>query len=434
MSQSSSESLIAHITAKQDDLAALQDACNAAAEHERGAVVAALETICRSGKGNVAVRSAQFNYLIHHKELLERQRANPSPYNGVSLDDTRFQAVRPEIAQWQSLTKEWLALKPDSYSGLYMRALSLLADHPAQAVEPLFAKLRAFKRADLPSITHFDGAFHRSLEALAEDAVAFMPECSSVRDAGAHERFMFSACDYAYFEKYGMQMMASLRRHDANGGFHLHLFDTTDAEAKAVAARLCDMGLEGVSLSREWTGLRTETGTRGTASEAARAYYHVARFYRFWQFLRARPGVAGWQLDADSLFNGGIDGLFERLDSHDMSIWLLPGRAEPHNKFAAGLLGIAPTAPGRRYLQRVAGYVADCVKANVIPWGTDQTILYAVYVGMADEAIAPSLGPVTASIFDGQCNEGAAIWPGKCDIQSPNYSNFKQLLLSLRAA
>ncbi len=434
MSQSSSESLIANIVAKQHDLDALRDACRTHSELRRAEVVAALEEICRNSRDNVAVRSAQLNYLVHHKEMLSRLRSNPSPYNGASLEDCGFHAAQSDIAHWQSLTKEWLELKPDSYSGLYMRALSLIADGPARSVEPLFSRLRAFKKADLPSVTNFDGTFHRTLEHLAEDSVAVLPACLPVRETPSGERCIFSACDYAYFKAYGVRMMASARRYAKNSGFHLHLFDTTEAEARGVASRLDEMGLDHVSLSREWTGLRSEGAASAAASEAARGYYHIARFFRFWRFLRERPGLAAWLLDADSLFHGESDILFDHLCEHDVSFWLLPGRAEPHNRVAAGLVGIAPTGRGRRYLQRVAGYVADCIKTNVIPWGTDQTILYAVYVGMADDGIAPSLGPVPAAVFDGHCNERAAIWPGKCDVQSPDYPNFERFLLSLKAA
>ncbi len=432
MSQSSPESLIAQIAATQDDLAALQSMCIANAETRRDAVVAALEEICRSGKGNVAIRAAQLNFLVHHKEIYARQQANPSPYNAVSLDDWRFHAVQPEIAQWQGLTAQWLALKPDSYSGVYTRALSLIANQPAQSVEPLFAKLRAHMRADLPSITNFDARFHHGLEQAAEETRTAMPEFVAVRPRRGGERFVFSACDYTYFETYGLRMMASFRGQEANCGFHLHLFDTTDDEAQSVVARLIDMGLDNVSLSREWSGMRSNNTSPQPASEAARGYYHVARFFRFWQILRAEPETRAWLLDADSLFHGDLAVLFNRAHGQDISVWLVPGRVEPSNKIAAGLVGIAPTVRGRRFLQRVAGYAAACIKANVIPWGTDQTILYAVYVGMADDA--PTIDPVNAAICDGHCTERAAIWPGKCDVKSPNYPNFAKFLQALKAA
>src|SRR5262249_48620487 len=128
------------------------------------------------------------------------------------------------------------------------------------------------------------------------------------------------------------------------------------------------------------------------------------------------------------------DGLFRLLAGCDAGLWLMPGRTDAHSQIGAGMVGIAPTPDGRSYLRRVAGYLAEYARVRSIPWGTDQTALYAVYAERASRGAAPRVAPVPAHIYDGEFGDGTMLWPAKCEKRDPSYPRLQDLLRTLHAA
>jgi len=126
-------------------------------------------------------------------------------------------------------------------------------------------------------------------------------------------------------------------------------------------------------------------------------------------------------------------------EESDVGLWLMPGRTDAHSQIGAGMVGIAPTPGGSTYLQRVGlqrvgGYLAEYARVRAIPWGTDQTALYAVYAERASRGLAPRVAPVPARIYDGEFGDDTVLWPAKCAKQDPSYPRLQDLLRSLRAA
>jgi hypothetical protein len=309
---------------------------------------------------------------------------------------------------------------------MQMVAQALISSRAAMEAEPIFAKLRALGRNDVAAVTYLDLDFHEALDGISlSDMQAALPAVIPVGTAaGDVNRVVLSACDLHYAEQYVGALIGSFRHHSEPGTlFHLHLFDSTEEEAAAFLRRVEKLGLSQFSLSREWTGLR-EAGSRAPASHAARGYYHAIRFIRFQEFLERHPTAPALFLDADMLFHRSPSGFFEFLQSHEMTCPMGAGRLEIHNQLTACAIGLAATARARKYLHRLSAYLFLCWRQGRLPWGTDQTALYAVYLALAAGGEPLDLVDLPERIFDNHFNDAAVLWCGKCSPEHAAYGKY----------
>jgi len=420
-----------HIVAAAGDLAAVQAYCGSRASEDLSEVVATLREICLDGNVHPATRAILYGDLVRYKETLERRRRGLSATNATSIEDWRFRFVTDELRAWQKLARMWFEQKPTSIGAQFLMAQSLLSAGSIDAAETCFERLRA-ANCDVPwiMVTRFDDAFHEGLEDRAVGFVKEAREVARLKDAPGASKYLFTGCDIGYLRRYGAALIASCARHRARGiGFHLHLFDATDEEAADVNAQLEKAGLDFVSIATEWSGLRDPA--QAATTPEMRAYYHAVRFFRYWQFAEAHPEASCWFLDCDLLFNQSPQLLFDHLAGKEMALWLLPCRSDAHLLVNACMFGISPSTRARRYLRRTAGYIAEYVSTGLVPWGLDQTAMFAVLKVLLSRDDAPTLALIPPELSDGGYGENTVVWQGKCFATNSELGRYQDLLASL---
>jgi hypothetical protein len=105
-----------------------------------------------------------------------------------------------------------------------------------------------------------------------------------------------------------------------------------------------------------------------------------------------------WLHDIDIRFVGSIAPLFKLLEGHDVSLRFNAARVEIRNKIMAGMIGIAPSAPGRNLLRRFANYMAACWHKRQLPWGADQVALYAILNHLRGMGSLPNIVPIPETV------------------------------------
>jgi hypothetical protein len=391
------------------DTQLLHKYCFLTARHSLGEVVETLEEICMRSDQPLANRIQQLGHLVFFKERLERLKRKLPMTNASDADDLHFRFTGPEIEQWQAVCRQWLDMKPASHGGLTMMALALLAQGRTTEAEVFLARARA-QRPDIHTAATFNSDFHAGLEDKARAALGNgLPPVRAIVAAGesTDTNVIFMACDGAYFETYGWILARSFAANTRNAVLALHIFDVTDVEAEVMRRDLSAIRGLAFAMSIEWTGLKGTAGARG--------YYHAVRFIRLSHFLDSNPWALVWLVDADSLFVNALEPLFQLLQGYDVGLWMAPGRMEPHSKITACLVGVAPTAAGRGYIRRVAGYIAEYMKSNQLFWGIDQAALYAVYMYLLDQGMPLATATVPPHIQDGTCRSDAIFWGAKSD-------------------
>jgi hypothetical protein len=408
------------VLAKPHDVGLLREYAYRCGSISMNHVVETMETVSNLPNQPLPARMHQLELLVYCKErLLRRQRGLP-PGNALGWDDLQFNFARAEAMRWAQAARDWCALKPTSQPGWLQLAAATLATGGPDAAEPHFARLREMGVQTNITAAHFSASFHAPLvEAAADALTTIMPAVQWLKAPPADlDRVIFVAADHGYFESYGLALLSSFRKHAGDCRLVLHIFDAEATQLEMLSQQLageaCVAALSAESTSR----------VKAAMPDPPRVYYHAARFLRFMQLMDRLPSASGWCLDADLLFNGPAEELFETLAGFDVALWLAPARAEAHNKIGAGLVGIAPTASGRAYLRRVAGYIAVFLREGKLLWGIDQIALYAVLARLVGDGQAPAISPVPQSLYDGSFGDHTVLWPGKCDSADPAFAKF----------
>jgi tetratricopeptide (TPR) repeat protein len=362
--------------------------------------------------------------VIAWKEaLLRESHGYPSGF-ARAPSELGYRFMEAEVKRWEALARLWLEKAPEGHAPLQMVTQSLIAQRKTKEAEPYFAKLRVVVPNECAGAAFLDAAFHANLAAMPLDAIRCGLPAVHGTNVPNVERVVFAACDYRYAKEYAAGLLVSFaQKRDAGTLFVLHIFDMTDDEALRFSAALSLLGDPFVVISREWTGLRLAGDV--PASPEARAYYHAIRFIRLREILDAYPGRPVWGIDADVLFNQAPRLLFDALAGHEVLCLMTPGRPEIQNQFAAGAVGIAPTAAAHAYMHNVAAYIFTCWQENRMPWGLDQTALYCVYVDMAARQAAPDIGGVTHAILSNRFADDAVLWSGKCSPDDPQIAKYR---------
>jgi tetratricopeptide (TPR) repeat protein len=410
------------------DLNLLQALCYALAFVDNDAAVAHVERFLATPDLGIADRVMALRLLVTWKE--RQLRAVQGEHHGPMPKTLGFELATDELATWLHMAQEWLRQEPDSYNAMQMVAQALVSSRTAMEAEPIFAKLRCLGKNDVAAVTYLDFGFHEALDDISLLAMqtALPPVVAVGGTAGEWDRAVLSACDLHYAETYASPLIGSFVQQGKPGTlFHLHLFDATDEEAAAFLHRVAMPGPSQFTMSREWTGLRA-AGSRAPASQAARGYYHAIRYVRFREFLDRHPATPGLIVDADMIFNRPPEGFFDFLGPHDIVCPVGTGRLEIHNQLTACAVGFGTTARARKYLHRVAAYLFLCWQQGRLPWGVDQTALYAVYMAMAAGGAVLDLVDLPARIFDVGFSDESVLWAGKC---SPEHREYEKYLAAI---
>jgi hypothetical protein len=382
------------------DQGLLYACCAAAGDHAEAEMIALLEQRLAILPAGSEIRLHDLHLLARLREKRGRAGAGLHPTNADTYDDLFFKFARKELAALANEATAFLQHNRTSFAAAVLLAEAYTAVGAFAQAERVFTQLRRASGGNVASVTNFDSAFHAGLPEEAYRSAARLPPVLVSRDLDpdAH-RIVFTAADYAYFEKYGWGFVESFAKHNGpDVWLALHVFDMTAEERTGMNQRLQGFPNLRWSLSTEWTGLRGSEGPR------AKEYYHAVRYIRFWQGLTSRQ-TSAWIIDTDTIFGGGVAGLFEHLHGKDLALYLAPGRFEPRNKIMALSTGASNTQAARDYLRNVAGYIGHYQQEGRLFWGIDQIALFAV---LAMTGPAP---PLVAGVPDWIC--GPVIRPGQ---------------------
>jgi hypothetical protein len=204
------------------------------------------------------------------------------------------------------------------------------------------------------------------------------------RFTGAHALFL--SCDYGYFELYGKALVRSIAANYERAQVRIHLMDAGPQQTEGISAFLRDLPLA-IVFSGE------KTAYLGHFDWNAKLYYHAVRFIRLFQAISADARTY-WLFDVDALVRRDLSETLGQIADCDVALQARAHILMPWHKFTAGLVGIAPSPVGLRYLKLVAATIAALKQQDRLRWGIDQFVLYAAFVYLAGHGTGPKLRPL----------------------------------------
>lgn len=347
---------------------------------------------------------------LHMRSLLRekqgRASAGLSVTNTNALDDLQIKFARDDLAMIVQEAAAILQRDGREFAAAVLLAESLVGLGAIDEAEAIYAQIRQSRNEHITSVTSFDPAFHAGLPDIAHQAAARLPPILVSREIPAGAEVVFTAADYAYFQKFGWDFVTSFARHGhPDVCLALHIYDMTPEEKFSLTAALDAVPNLRWGLTSEWTGLK------GGEVSRARGYYHAVRFIRLWQFLEHHRAPA-WMIDMDTVFNGDVKRLFAALSGFDLALFLTPGRFEVRNKVMASCTGIANTGAAREYIRNVGGYVGAYQKEDRLLWGIDQIAMFAILMMYGPRPSLRITG-VPEGIADGHRRPDGLLWPAK---------------------
>ena len=214
--------------------------------------------------------------------------------------------------------------------------------------------------------TFFDG-----LPSIAESLGRFAPLEWVERQEPTGDYLICLPCDGVYWQRFGADVVRSIRKTCTGAHLHVHLVDPTDGDI-AHAKALGDPALP--------IDISTAAGPGRDCADRqfAKTYYACIRFVRLYQLLEEtrRPIM---QIDVDSVVHGDFHELFRGLQGRDAGILNVVGRRGPFRDFHAAYIAVNPTPRTRAYLSLVARYVTQFIHGGALIWMVDQSALYSAY-------------------------------------------------------
>ncbi len=404
-----------------DDIDLVRRQCYCEAIYDRAKAIGVLRTFAQRHRAAPHLACLALYVMLPYQEKALREERGLTP-DGRDPGELHFVLSQADFQAWKDATAQWLAAAPESLDALQMTAMVRIAEGRARDAEPYLERLRA-QRLSLAACAQFGEAFLADAAAASRRLGENLPAMEMLVERAPQGPWVFMACDAIYFEKFGRAFARSFARHTPRTHLHLHIFDLAAEERDPFRARLA-RAMEGArySVSTETTGL-------GGTKDAA-CYYHAVRFIRLAILADAWPHPL-CAFDADMIFNRSPDLLFDWFMDADVGVALLTGRVEPSNQICANVLGIAPTQAGRDYLRLTAGYLALARTRGMLPWGMDQTAMFAVLEDMRLRGAAPRVTGVPPKVYEGAYAPEAIAWVGKSAPDDPNYAAFEARRKSL---
>lgn len=208
---------------------------------------------------------------------------------------------------------------------------------------------------------------------------------------------LFVACDHAYFTRYAIALVLSIRQASPTAQVHLHLFGPPAGLGDQIARLKTAIAPMQIEISHESVDF-DKHGGKGT-------YCQSMRFARLHQWMEIRQGTVA-MLDADSLVR---DDLVPQLASVRDAAFILEKGEPPWHRHPAGLTVFRPTPSGRLLLKRLAALMTANASAGNMPYGLDQLALY-VLAHEANASADIAIDMLDGSYCDTQFNLTSRVW------------------------
>lgn len=328
-------------------------------------------------------RSEILRYLTEKQAAKNRSAARLAPEPTSWADLVRWADPDGMAAFASSLERELSGPGPRAQA-LGERAMAAVAQADWSGAERWFAQARQQPTYSMADVTTFDPDFFARLERASDEDIwsPFPPTCEVVGRSIWPAAMIYVSCDPKYFELFMPRFLESLVEAGSEAGVHVHLLDGTEHDWSRLAQSLRRHERVSASMTAEGGARRNFLGS------AARYYYHAARYVRFYQYIRRNMRPA-WLMDVDLVAETDPTPMFELLESHDFAATSRAGVLEPWGRIQAGLVGVAPTIGGLRYLRLVAAYISNWYRKGNLQWGIDQLALFAAYAYLAQRGHAP---------------------------------------------
>lgn len=350
-------------------------AAAASAQETMRAAVSTLE--------NAGQRSEILRYLTEKQAAKNRKAARLGVEPADWTDLARWADPDGMAALASALESELSGPSPRPQA-ISERAMAAVAQMDWSGAERWFAQTRQQPTYSVADVATFDPEFFARLERMTDEDISspFPPTYEVVARTTWPATMAYVSCDPKYFELFMPRFLESLVDAGAEAGVHVHLLDGSQEDWNRLANSLRSFEQVSVSMTAEGGERRNFLG------QAARYYYHAARYVRFYQHLRRNLRPA-WMMDVDLVAESDPTPMFELLESHDFAGSSRAAVLEPWGKFQAGLVGIAPTIGGLRYLRLVAAYISHWFQKGNLQWGIDQLALFAAYFYLEQRGVAP---------------------------------------------
>lgn len=214
------------------------------------------------------------------------------------------------------------------------------------------------------------------------------------------------ACDHAYFAQFGKALALSLNQNAPGMRVHLHIFDPVPEIETEIEQLRTQLG--NTSLTATWEG------TRG----AGPAYFASIRFVRLFQLYDSSASDV-LSLDADSLVLRDLGAVSKIAGDADLAAWTRLEVPELQNKIWASAMLVRQSEGGRRFLSRLAAYLAVSALEGKLAWWLDQCAIYITWKMLEFMGQPVSLASLPDSMQDKTFDPASVIWTasgnGKAD-------------------
>ncbi|MBL8645136.1 MAG: FkbM family methyltransferase [Rhodospirillaceae bacterium] len=356
---------------------------------------------------------ADTHYHIHRViimavEMRARRARGLDEYCASDFDDMLFKYAQAEVAEWKAACNKLFKAMPTNSFAAEVCLTASLADGKLEDYTAI-EKVIDPKQVLASAITA--PQFYRTIDTrpFAETLARFPKSQLLAQTHDNIPRAIFVGCDKVYFDRYMYAFLGSALAVRSQVGFHVHVFDGDEAELRRVFDAVTAKGT---------LPLRITVESSGASEDTRLSYYHAVRFLRLMQYHELYPdGV--WHLDADFMLGRDPSFLFDLLKTHDTAFAMQPGRIEPHNRIAAGVMGLSGSSFAKRFLKMVSGYLADCWQMGRLQWGADQMAIYLVMLYLRQAGEAPKIFPVTTA-HTGNFKPETVFWPSKVGAGDPD--------------
>ena len=214
---------------------------------------------------------------------------------------------------------------------------------------------------------------------------------------------VMTSCDPVYFHRYAQALALSLEQNAPGNAIHIHVYNPDRSCLDSIASLGRRLALTAVTVTHEKT------------PDATPAYFANVRFARLQQLVAA-CGREVLALDADSLIRAPIDRLRSDLGDCDIALPARPENVQVQLKILSSAVFVRPTAPARRFLERLSCYTLSCLRDGLLSWFFDQLAIYTVLrkTAFADESL--DFQAIESDLAG--LGENATIWLAKGNTKS----------------
>lgn len=346
-------------------------------------------------------------YVATYHERMARRAAGKSDLFGETLQDLSFTFAQDKRDRALEIAEAVRAREPDHRGAVSLLASYALRDQRWKDVAALLKDVENAPHHHAEHMVWMDAPRAKRLDALTPDDVftTFAPCEILVALPPSQDGTVFLSSTPDYFAQFTAPFLLSLEAFGVPARVHVHIVNATGPDLDVAHRFLKNLaGLE--------AGLSSELAANlDQHNVSVRNYAHAIRYIRADQILGDSGGPV-CMTDVDALVNRSPQDIFERTRGGDLGLWAVPGVWRTNSHFCAALSVFNPTDLGRRFLRRIAAYIADAFHRSEFFWGLDQNALYVVYDEMLRAGHEPHITCVDDSLLSLSCDPDAVIWGG----------------------